>query len=170
MIRRPPRSTLFPYTTLFRSHLVDDAMLQCHSEELMREILREPPKLPRELQQPDRRELDDCVLELIGITDPKAREELLDELYLETTKYYRYQRTQDIQAMENRAGNNGRRLGANDLAESIWHSLSDEERGVNVAEWIAAAFEQLTPVDMPDGTPHPLGATDMFHPNAVIFK
>src|SRR5690349_23972019 len=24
MIRRPPRSTLFPYTTLFRSHRVDD--------------------------------------------------------------------------------------------------------------------------------------------------
>src|SRR2546427_2342586 len=24
MIRRPPRSTLFPYTTLFRSHLVAD--------------------------------------------------------------------------------------------------------------------------------------------------
>src|SRR3712207_8422779 len=23
MIRRPPRSTLFPYTTLFRSHLMD---------------------------------------------------------------------------------------------------------------------------------------------------
>src|SRR2546422_2905216 len=25
MIRRPPRSTLFPYTTLFRSHLLADA-------------------------------------------------------------------------------------------------------------------------------------------------
>src|SRR3712207_7675248 len=25
MIRRPPRSTLFPYTTLFRSHFVQDA-------------------------------------------------------------------------------------------------------------------------------------------------
>src|SRR2546430_12691542 len=25
MIRRPPRSTLFPYTTLFRSHIVDFA-------------------------------------------------------------------------------------------------------------------------------------------------
>src|SRR2546430_17492442 len=24
MIRRPPRSTLFPYTTLFRSHKLDD--------------------------------------------------------------------------------------------------------------------------------------------------
>src|SRR2546426_9693166 len=27
MIRRPPRSTLFPYTTLFRSHLVPDPHL-----------------------------------------------------------------------------------------------------------------------------------------------
>src|SRR3712207_8267892 len=26
MIRRPPRSTLFPYTTLFRSHVVLDAL------------------------------------------------------------------------------------------------------------------------------------------------
>src|SRR2546427_5216194 len=27
MIRRPPRSTLFPYTTLFRSHFVDRQQL-----------------------------------------------------------------------------------------------------------------------------------------------
>src|SRR5258707_11756767 len=27
MIRRPPRSTLFPYTTLFRSYLVESAVL-----------------------------------------------------------------------------------------------------------------------------------------------
>src|SRR5688572_31872162 len=26
MIRRPPRSTLFPYTTLFRSHIVDTVL------------------------------------------------------------------------------------------------------------------------------------------------
>src|SRR5256885_9960854 len=30
MIRRPPRSTLFPYTTLFRSHLVQIASGQAH--------------------------------------------------------------------------------------------------------------------------------------------
>src|SRR2546422_6740854 len=29
MIRRPPRSTLFPYTTLFRSHLVIPEKLAC---------------------------------------------------------------------------------------------------------------------------------------------
>src|SRR2546422_1632765 len=27
MIRRPPRSTLFPYTTLFRSHAVDEVVV-----------------------------------------------------------------------------------------------------------------------------------------------
>src|SRR3712207_9494589 len=27
MIRRPPRSTLFPYTTLFRSHLITDGLI-----------------------------------------------------------------------------------------------------------------------------------------------
>src|SRR2546425_9222226 len=29
MIRRPPRSTLFPYTTLFRSAIVDE-IIECH--------------------------------------------------------------------------------------------------------------------------------------------
>src|SRR5256885_17181991 len=32
MIRRPPRSTLFPYTTLFRS---DDALLQMRSNQVV---------------------------------------------------------------------------------------------------------------------------------------
>src|SRR2546425_5759787 len=30
MIRRPPRSTLFPYTTLFRSHALEDLVLDLH--------------------------------------------------------------------------------------------------------------------------------------------
>src|SRR2546429_5085082 len=34
MIRRPPRSTLFPYTTLFRSILADRFARQCQSEKL----------------------------------------------------------------------------------------------------------------------------------------
>src|SRR2546429_8486182 len=39
MIRRPPRSTLFPYTTLFRSHALAEKALQ----------LREPRRLERAL-------------------------------------------------------------------------------------------------------------------------
>src|SRR3712207_8864789 len=37
MIRRPPRSTLFPYTTLFRSHGGEDGLLLGHGGELQRD-------------------------------------------------------------------------------------------------------------------------------------
>src|SRR6266478_8737657 len=37
MIRRPPRSTLFPYTTLFRSRVVGDVPLE------LRELEEPPP-------------------------------------------------------------------------------------------------------------------------------
>src|SRR3989442_5553779 len=43
MIRRPPRSTLFPYTTLFRSH----PLLTVFSPQL----LRDPPSVSRQLRQ-----------------------------------------------------------------------------------------------------------------------
>src|SRR2546430_3992591 len=33
MIRRPPRSTLFPYTTLFRSDVAEDPLDACTSKE-----------------------------------------------------------------------------------------------------------------------------------------
>src|SRR3712207_8991163 len=36
MIRRPPRSTLFPYTTLFRSHLPLGSPRQVGSKELVK--------------------------------------------------------------------------------------------------------------------------------------
>src|SRR3712207_8899143 len=44
MIRRPPRSTLFPYTTLFRSlHLIDDeqdAFAVADATQALQELLR----------------------------------------------------------------------------------------------------------------------------------
>src|SRR5258708_24157512 len=44
MIRRPPRSTLFPYTTLFRSvlHPGRCALLVDHRVELLLQVLPEP--------------------------------------------------------------------------------------------------------------------------------
>src|SRR3712207_7489741 len=35
MIRRPPRSTLFPYTTLFRSDLLDRAVLSTRQSDVL---------------------------------------------------------------------------------------------------------------------------------------
>src|SRR2546422_5864147 len=51
MIRRPPRSTLFPYTTLFRSHLEPHLKVEqgqrhqavgCLAQQLARSRFREP--------------------------------------------------------------------------------------------------------------------------------
>src|SRR5256885_4141725 len=39
MIRRPPRSTLFPYTTLFRSHPVSGEMQTTQSDDLPAQIV-----------------------------------------------------------------------------------------------------------------------------------
>src|SRR2546421_6124605 len=38
MIRRPPRSTLFPYTTLFRSRYIPNTPLACASSECRRSL------------------------------------------------------------------------------------------------------------------------------------
>jgi hypothetical protein len=151
------------------THLVEDALLECHSEEAMREILRKPPEFPKELCQSDRRELDDCMLELIGVTDKNQRQQLLNELYRETTTYYRFQRTQDIQAMEDRSGRKSSRFGPQDLAESIWRSLADAEKGPPILEWIASSWRETMAVEIPEGIPEALGSSDLFNPNAVIF-
>src|SRR3989449_1976218 len=36
MIRRPPRSTLFPYTTLFRSYVLDEPSIGLHPADIDR--------------------------------------------------------------------------------------------------------------------------------------
>src|SRR2546430_8028949 len=56
MIRRPPRSTLFPYTTLFRSRLgIGDVV---HGDELERLLLHEhrgPQHVAPDAAEPDRK-------------------------------------------------------------------------------------------------------------------
>src|SRR2546429_3568402 len=39
MIRRPPRSTLFPYTTLFRSNRILNAVSAAHTSQCMSQIV-----------------------------------------------------------------------------------------------------------------------------------
>src|SRR5438093_234217 len=135
----------------------------------MREILREAPILPPELCQEDRRELDEAVLELIGIASHEQRMKVLEELYHQTTNYYRYQRTQDIQAMEDRSGKKNNHLGPQDLAESIWFALPENEKTLPLVPWLEG-WPETELVEIPEGEPEALGAADMFNPTAVTFK
>src|SRR2546430_12116997 len=50
MIRRPPRSTLFPYTTLFRSHSPQKSV-RCRKELLPRNPVLSPPSKQYTFQQ-----------------------------------------------------------------------------------------------------------------------
>src|SRR5256885_3020411 len=54
MIRRPPRSTLFPYTTLFRSLFARAQAGEHDLHVLVRLEAREPNELFREIDDPDR--------------------------------------------------------------------------------------------------------------------
>src|SRR2546430_7245081 len=67
MIRRPPRSTLFPYTTLFRSPLA------------VREAVRIAPQVPHD--EPDQsHHLLDAREALVGVADAVDHQRLADDV------------------------------------------------------------------------------------------
>src|SRR5258708_27029473 len=66
MIRRPPRSTLFPYTTLFRSASVCGGRARCSTCRIR--IIGDCSALP----EPSQREA--FVLRRVGASDPSIRD------------------------------------------------------------------------------------------------
>ncbi len=148
--------------------LVEDEFMKCHTVEHVKQLAAKPISLPAELQQPDRRELDDAVLEMIGVTDRGQRGRILDELYLETARHYRQVRIVEVQKQVQRAGSQ-RRFTADDLAGSIWDSLTDDEKGLPLAEWLKTLSGKRQAVDIPDGKAKALGKGDMFSPAGVDF-
>ena len=58
MIRRPPRSTLFPYTTLFRSLLTAQKQVDSIDMKAMREELKAVERLRKAADQLARQERD----------------------------------------------------------------------------------------------------------------
>jgi len=149
--------------------LVEAEFMDCHSAEAVRELAKRPISLPKELRQPDRRVLDDAVLELIGVADAAQREKMLDRLYHETALHYRGIRVVEVQKMEQRRGG-GRRITANDLAESIWHALSDAAKGPLAETWLAGYSGVAENVHIPEGKAVPLGADNLYDPAGVDFK
>src|SRR3712207_8581654 len=68
MIRRPPRSTLFPYTTLFRSRMLYYAL----NTEQKYDTLAHRDELARQTSQVLEGELDACVETLQGAVEELA--------------------------------------------------------------------------------------------------
>ncbi len=83
--------------------LVEEQLMDCHTPERARRLAAGPLVLSNELRQPDRRELDDAVLQLLGVSDPTERDELIDRLYEATARHFRDIRVVEIEKMEQRA-------------------------------------------------------------------
>ncbi len=149
--------------------LVEEEFMDCHTVEHVQQLAKRPIGLGKELRQQDRRRLDDAILELVGVAGSEQRKCLLDELYLETARHYRQVRIVEVQKQVQRAGGAQRRLTADDLAASTWDSLSADEQGPPLLEWLASRSESTQTVDIPDGRAKAKGASDMFAPADVTF-
>src|SRR5205809_6194300 len=88
MIRRPPRSTLFPYTTLFRSR---------HPAHLLRQSVRDPLRRDRGGRRRDRSEICRDAPGLRSeehTSELQSRLHLVCRLLLEKKKNYLYKNIQ----------------------------------------------------------------------------
>ena len=149
--------------------LVEEEFMDCHTAERVKELAKKPIALSSELQQPDRRELDDAVLEMLGVADASERRGLLEELYFVTARHYRQIRIVEVQKMEQRARGSSEKFTANDLAESVWDCLTAEERGEPVVEWLASRAGGKNRAEIPEGKAKANGTGHLFEPRAVVF-
>ena len=79
-----------------------------------------------ELDMPDRRELDDAVLEMLGVESPQRRQELIDELYSYLREFFEYTRQKEEKAIINK--NTAKRRGParpGEIAAQIYKDIAE---------------------------------------------
>ena len=148
--------------------LVEEQLMDCHSPERARKLAAGPLVLPKELQQPDRRELDDAVFEMLGVSDSGERSELIDRLYEATSQHFRDIRVVEIEKMEQRAKSEGTRLNVHDLAADIWDAVELNDL-LAVDQWLTENPQADVWVDVPEERPAVLLDTPLFPDHTVYF-
>lgn len=124
-----------------------------------------------ELDMPDRRELDEAVLEMMGVRSKKRRRELLDELYRYLRDFFEFTRQKEEKAIENKNLTRRRgRLRPDDVAAQIYEEVYVSE------SWLLTEYGRdildtdklFDTYDIPDeGEARP--SSDMFAGNGLVF-
>jgi hypothetical protein len=148
--------------------LVEEQLMDCHTPDRARRIAAGPFVLSNELHQRDRQDLDHAVFELLGVSDPHERRDLVGRLYEATARHFRDIRVVEIEKMQQRAKSNNQRFSVHDLAADIWDAAQLDD-ATPLAEWIAKRPECDMLVDIPEERPAVLSPSPMFDPNAVYF-
>ncbi len=125
-----------------------------------------------ELDMDDRHELDDAVLELIGINNRKERKEYLDKLYNYLAEYFEWTRQKEEKAILNKAANSRRgKTQPVDIAKQIISEIKEKEQ-----KWLKTyesnfldSSKPFDTYDVPlDGIPEVFN--DLFTSTGVKFK
>ncbi|MEX0776983.1 MAG: N-6 DNA methylase [Phycisphaeraceae bacterium] len=149
--------------------MVEEALKDCHSYDRALELASRPSTLPHELTQPDRRELDDAVFELLGVADAAERSALIDRLYEAVTLHFRDIRVTEIQKMEDRRGGSAGKFSVTDHAADAWDAL-DLVDLTPLAEWVKAhAKGECEEIEIPAERPVHVDASGMFDAETVYF-
>lgn len=127
-----------------------------------------------ELDMPDRRELDDAVLEMLGVEDATRRQELLDELYDYLREFFELTRQKEEKAIVNK--NKARRRSQASPAEIAAQILA-EMRGSHpelLRRYDPDFLDLAKPFDTFDlpgeGVPQPLkDANPLLYDKGVVF-
>ena len=148
---RPVNGTLRALDSLTKresGRLVEEQLMDCHSPDRARKLAAGPVVLAEELRQPDRRELDDAVFEMLGVSDSRERSELIDRLYEVASQHFRDIRVVEIEKMEQRARSENVRLNIHDLAADIWDAIEFEDL-LPVGQWVTESPESTCGLTCP---------------------
>jgi methylase of polypeptide subunit release factors len=150
-------------------HMVEESLKEAHSYERAMNIAAGPITLPDELTQPDRRELDDAVFELLGVSDAAERSRLIDRLNEAVTLHFRDIRVTEIQKMEDRRKGDKAKFSTTDLAADAWDAI-DLSDLTPLAEWIKGnARGECEEIEIPSERPVYLETGGMFDNQTVYF-
>ena len=149
--------------------LVEEQLMDCHSPERANVIASEPLVLSEELLQSDRRELDDAVFELLGVTEASRRVQLVDRLHLATAEHFRRIRVVEIQKMEQRAKSKNTRVTVAEFASDVWNAATFRNNDP-LKRWIALWPEPRVTFRIPaEGEPRLVAENSMFDRETVFF-
>ena len=150
-------------------HLLEESLKDCHSYERAKILAARPVELPIELQQSDRRSLDDAVFELLGVNDPAERSKLIDRLYDETARHFRSIRVTEIQKMEDRRDGGSTKFAVADRTADAWDAL-DLSDLTPLVHWVKThATGPCSVVNIPAERPARLETGAMFDTETVYF-
>jgi hypothetical protein len=151
------------------THLVEEAFMECHTADEVREAAKLPLGLSSELLQEDRRQLDNAVFELLGVQDARRREELIDRLYREVAFHFRSIRIVEVQKMEQRRHGGGKdKVSQMQLALDAWKHLAPELQKP-LSEWLDEQSGKAKTVELPDGEVRLPAAENWFEATTIYF-